>query len=360
MDWFTTQAVGLPRELLTAQLLAASAASQPSWYWYATRGLGTATLIVLTCTVVLGIVTTTRWIGQLTPGFVTENLHRNLSLIALALLLAHIVTTVLDPFAHISVRDVLIPVGAAYRPIWLGLGVVAAEIIVAVAATSLLRDRIGARAWRLIHWAAYASWPLALVHGLGTGSDARSPWLIGVAVACATAVVLALIQRLREGRRAMLPVRVAAALVTASVLVVTTGWAFEGPLQTNWSARAGTPPVKTAAKTGPVHPGPGGFSDPLIGVLARDAAGNAQISMRDTVDPDLTITIRSPNSGETLPVVTIARGATVLCTVPATAGTTLYAVCGTTRLTISFFGPDSVLKSGGQITGRLDTSGPLN
>jgi|SRR5579864_678685 len=341
-------------------LLAAAAASQPSWFWYATRGLGTALLIVLTGTVVLGIVTSTRWIGQATPGFVAADLHRNLSLLALVLLAAHIVTTVLDPFAHISVRDVIIPVGAQYRPIWLGLGVVAMEIMVAVAATSLLRDRIGPRLWRLVHWAAYASWPLAVIHGLGTGSDARSPWLIGVVVSCVAAVLLALVQRIREGRPATLPIRAAAALAVAAFLVLGTQWVFSGPFQANWSARAGTPVLKAAAKVGPVHPGPEGFSDPLAGVIVVDKSGNVAISMRDTVDTGLTIAIRSPLANETLPVVTVARDGKTICTGPATPGNVLYMVCGKTRLTITFYGTDSVLRTGGQITGRLDTSGPLN
>jgi sulfoxide reductase heme-binding subunit YedZ len=345
---------------LTAHLFAAATASSPSWYWYATRGLGTATLIVLTCTVVLGILTATRWIGKSTPGFVAADLHRNLSLLGLGLLLAHVVTTVLDPYAHISVRDVLIPIGAAYRPVWLGLGVAAAEIMVAVAATSLLRERIGPRAWRLIHWAAYASWPFAVIHGLGTGSDARAPWLIGVVVSCVAAVLLALIQRIREGQPATLPIRAAIGAAIALVMVLTGSWAFNGPFQAGWSARAGTPTVKVVVTPGPVHPGPGGFSDPLIGVVVRDSAGNVQISMRDTVDTALTIAIRSPNSSESLPVVTIARDGRVLCSTPATPGASLYAVCGTTRLTIAFFGPSSVLRTGGNITGRLNTSGPLN
>ncbi len=342
-------------------LMAAASTTGPSWYWYATRGLGIATLIVLTITVVLGVVTAVRWTGESTPAFVAADLHRNLSLVAMCLLAAHIVTTVLDPFAHISVRDVIIPVGAAYRPVWLGLGVVAAEVMVAVAVTSLLRERVGARMWRLIHWAAYASWPLAVVHGLGTGSDARAPWLIGVVASCVAAVLIAITQRIRRGARATLPIRAAAAVAVAVGLVVGGGWAFSGPLQDGWAAKAGTPPVAGAAvKVGPVHPGPGGFSDPLVGVMVRDAAGNTQISMRDTVDTALTIAIRSPGGNETLPVVTIARSNRVLCTVPATAGATLYAVCGTTRLTIAFFGPPAVMKSGGQITGRLITSGPLN
>lgn len=339
---------------------AAAAASSPSWFWYATRGLGTATLIVLTGTVVLGIITATRWSGETTPGFVAADVHRNLSLLAICLLAAHIVTTVLDPFAHISVRDVIIPVGALYRPVWLGLGVAAMWVLVGVAATSLLRYRIGPRLWRLIHWAAYVSWPLAVVHGLGTGSDAQAPWLIAVVTSCVVAVLFALVLRLRQGRSATMPIRAASAIVVALTVVVAGGWALSGPFQPGWAARAGTLPVSAAAKSGPVHSGPGGFSDPLAGVLAKDVTGNVQISMRDMVDTGLTIAIRSPNVSETLPVVAIARDGRVLCTVPATAGLTLYSLCGTTRITIAFSGPDTVLNVGGQIAGQLTTSGPLN
>ena len=125
---------------MTPHLLAAAAAAadSPSWYWYATRGLGTATLIVLTGTVVLGIVTARRWVGETTPAFVAADMHRNLSLLGVFLLAAHIVTTLLDPYAHIGVRDVAIPFGAAYRPIWLGLGVAATWVLIGVAASSAL------------------------------------------------------------------------------------------------------------------------------------------------------------------------------------------------------------------------------
>ena len=341
-------------------ILTGAAASNPSPYWYATRGLGSSTLIVLTVTVVLGILTATRWSGEDTPGFVAVDLHRNFSLLGMLLLLAHIATTVLDPFAHISVRDVLVPVNAAYRPVWLGLGVVAFWILVAVAGTSLLRDRVGLRAWRIIHWAAYASWPLAVVHGLGTGSDSRAPWMVAVVASCVAAVVVAIADRLRDGRLITLPIRILAAIGVLVFLGVAGDWAFTGPFQPGWSAKAGTPAVKTEAVKGPVHQGPGGFSDPLVGVLVRDPSGSVQIALRDTVDTALTIMIRSPNSSETLPVMTIARDRRVLCTVPASVSTTLYAVCNSTRLTVTFFGSDTALKSGGNITGRLDTSGPLN
>jgi sulfoxide reductase heme-binding subunit YedZ len=336
-----------------------AAAGQPSWLWYATRGLGTTLLIVLTTTVVLGVLTATRWSGEDTPGFVAVDLHRNLSLLAIVLLLAHVVTTVLDPFAHISVRDVLVPVGAAYRPVWLGLGVVAFWILVGVAATSLLRRWVGPRAWRLIHWAAYASWPLAVVHGLGTGSDSRAYWMVAVVSACVSAVVVAIAERIRDGRVVTLPVRGLVVVAVAAFVVFGSVWAVGGPLQPGWSAKAGTPTVTVAASVSRVHRGPEGFSDPLVGVVVRDKSGGVQIAFRDTVDTGLTILIRSPNAGETLPVVTIARDGRVLCTVPASVDTNLYAVCGKTRLTITLYGSMKTYDAGGTIAGRLDTSGPL-
>lgn len=345
---------------MTAHLFAAgAAATAPSWFWYATRGLGIATLIVLTVSVVLGVGTAVGWGGPATPRFVAADLHRNLSLLAVLLLAGHIVTTVLDPFAKITVRDVIIPVGATYRPVWLGLGVVAAEILVAVAASSLLRNRVGPRTWRLIHWTAYAAWPLAVVHGLGTGSDAQAPWLIGLVTACVVAVALALAQRLWHGRLSTLPIRAAAAIAAVGIVWIVGTWAFHGPFELGWAARAGTPPATTTTKPGPVHPGPGGFSDPLAGAMVRDPAGSTQISLRDMVDTALTIAIRSPTSTETLPVITIARDGRVLCGVPATVGATLYAVCGGTRLTVTLDGPGSAVTAGGDVTGRLVTSGPL-
>jgi len=340
--------VGLP-------LLAATAASSsnPSWLWYATRGLGVSTLIVLTAAVVVGIATTLRWETQSTPRFVTADLHRNLSLLAVVLLALHIVTTVADPFARISVRDVLIPVGAIYRPVWLGLGVAAAEILVAVAVSSLLRARVGPQTWRFIHWLAYLSWPLAVVHGLGTGSDAQAPWMIGIDVACVTAVAIAVARRLLHGRLSSLPVRLGAGVAAVAVLTIGARWAANGPFQPGWAVKAGTP--LPPASTGPIHPGPGGFSDPLTGVIAHDAGGT-QVSLRDTVDTALTVALRSPVSGEALPVLTIARDGRTLCTVPAKAGQVLYAVCGKTRLTLALYLPSGSTTT---VTGQLTTSGSL-
>ena len=108
----------------------------------------------------------------------------------------HIVTALADPFTHLGWVPALIPFGSSYRTFWLGLGTIGAELMFAVVVTSLLRRLIGQAAWRAVHWLAYACWPIAVVHGLGTGTNSRSAWLIAVDAACLLAVAIALATRL--------------------------------------------------------------------------------------------------------------------------------------------------------------------
>jgi sulfoxide reductase heme-binding subunit YedZ len=170
----------------------------PAVLWYAARATGTTLLLVLTLTVVLGIVARSgRRVAGL-PGFALAAVHRNASLLAVVLLVVHVATVVLDPFSHLRMLDTVIPFGAGYRPLWVGLGTCAADVLLALVVTSLLRHRIGARIWRGVHWAAYAVWPLAFVHSLGSGTDVGTGWLRAVAAGCALAVALAVGWRCSE------------------------------------------------------------------------------------------------------------------------------------------------------------------
>ena len=171
----------------------------PSAWWYLTRAGGAVSLLLLTATVVLGVVEVSRWSSERWPRFVLDGLHRNVSLLALMTLSIHIVSAVLDSFAPVRITDVVVPFVSAYRPLWLGLGALAFDILLAVTLTSLARMRLGHKTWRAVHWAAYACWPLALLHGLGTGTDTRSFWMLALSTACLTAVVIAAGWRTREG-----------------------------------------------------------------------------------------------------------------------------------------------------------------
>jgi methionine sulfoxide reductase heme-binding subunit len=210
-------------------------------YWYLTRASGAVALILLTVSVVIGVAAIGRLRGPSVPRFLVHGLHRSSSLLAIVFLIIHIVTAVLDSFAPIGLSDAVVPFAGVYRPLWLGLGAVAFDLLLAIAITSLLRARLGYRAWRGVHWLAYATWPIALLHGLGTGSDARQGWMLVIGAACLAAVLASAAVRASIGWPANLRLRVgalgAAAAFSAGLLV----WLPVGPLGAHWARRSGTP-----------------------------------------------------------------------------------------------------------------------
>jgi sulfoxide reductase heme-binding subunit YedZ len=167
-----------------------------SLLWYTTRGAGAVSLILLSGVVVLGVLTRMRVQAPGWPTFLTTGLHRNVSLLAVVFLALHIITAVVDPFTHLGWLVAIVPFSSYYRTIWLGLGTIAFELLAAVVITSLLRRQIGNALWRAVHYLAYVSWPVAVVHGLGTGTDALSNWFLALTAVCVGAVLVAVGSRL--------------------------------------------------------------------------------------------------------------------------------------------------------------------
>jgi len=270
------------------------ATSGPTAYWYATRGTGVVALLLLTTGVLLGVLTSTRWSSPRWPRFVVSGLHRNLTLLALAFVVVHVVTTILDGYAPIGIRDAVVPFVSHYRPIWLGLGAVAFDLLLALIVTSLARGRIGLRSWKLVHWLAYASWPVALLHAFGTGSDARAGWFGLVALGSAAAVVLAILWRVAAAREGPGAARVVGGVAALAVPAAIAVWVVSGPLASGWARRAGTParllaapaaastnaaPADTSLPTVP-------FEAPLAGSFstsAPDSGGLVTVALRVTV-----------------------------------------------------------------------------
>ncbi|GAY08353.1 hypothetical protein TOK_1910 [Pseudonocardia sp. N23] len=166
------------------------------WTWYASRAAGLVSLVLLTTTLLLGVsgiarAATTRW-----PRFALNRLHRNVSLVAVVFVALHVVTAVLDGYVPIRWIDVVVPFISAYEPFWIGLGAATLDLLLALVVTSLLRTRIGLRAWRGIHFAAYACWPLAVVHGLGIGgADSTTGWVLVLTLGCVALAAIALLWR---------------------------------------------------------------------------------------------------------------------------------------------------------------------
>jgi hypothetical protein len=268
----------------------------PSAYWYLTRSTGAVALLLLTASVVLGVAEVSRWQSPRWPRFVVDSLHRNVSLLALAFVAVHVLTSVLDSFAPIGIVEAVVPFVGSYRPLWLGLGALAFDLLLAVAITSMLRHRLGYRSWRATHWLAYASWPVALLHTLGTGSDVKSGWLLSLTAACLLAVLAAVGVRTLRGWPERTPVRAAALATTALLTLGVLIWLPGGPLGKGWARRAGTPLRLLAASSA---------SSTASSAAGASAAASAATAFERSFRAALTGTIKQ-EQGPELETVTIA------------------------------------------------------
>jgi methionine sulfoxide reductase heme-binding subunit len=329
-----------------------AAALGPTPLWYATRASGYTALVLLSATVVVGLVTSTRQSNRAWPRFVVQSLHRNLSLLVVVFLLIHIATSVIDPFAKLNVADAVIPFIAGYRPLWLGLGVVSCELLLAITVTSLVRQRLGWRAWQIVHMLAYVSWPVAVVHGIGTGSDTKSVWALLLVTGCVVVVIGALVWRLAVAGPSIAVLRwtgIAAGVAGTGVLVV---WMASGPLQPGWAKAAGTPAdLLAGASAGTPAPLPAalpaGLDDPLRGTLVQSST-TATATMTDTRDATLEVVIVAKADGSG--TVTVFRSRAAICSAPATFGsTTATAQCGAVQVVVQ------IAPGGASISGTLTT-----
>src|SRR5579863_5869753 len=143
---------------------------------------------MLTASVLLGLLAAGRFSGDRWPRFLTQGLHRNISLLVVVFLTLHIASTVLDTYTSIPLTAAFVPFASGYKPPWLSLGAVALDLLLALIVTSLARGRLGYRLWRGLHWLAYACWPVAVAHGLGIGTDRSATWVIALTLACVVSV----------------------------------------------------------------------------------------------------------------------------------------------------------------------------
>ena len=217
------------------------AVSESQALWYLTRGSGLVSIALLTLVVALGIAQVHGAAGPSRQRFVVTQIHRNASLLVVVFIGIHIATSILDGFAPIHWLDAVVPFLSPYRPIWLGLGALAFDLLLALVITSLLRLRIGLSTWRAIHWLAYVCWPISFLHGLGTGSDGRVGLVQIINLVCLVVVVLAVAWRITRNWHHETPIRMASAAVTVILVAGISIWAYDGPMQRGWAKKAGTP-----------------------------------------------------------------------------------------------------------------------
>jgi sulfoxide reductase heme-binding subunit YedZ len=235
--------------------LLAATSTAPSPLWYATRAGGTVALVLLTLTVAFGIAVGGRHEPRTIARFEVTTLHRNLAVLTLVFLAIHIVTAILDTFVHLGWWITLVPFTSGYRTLWLGLGTVAFDLMLAVAitsATSPIRLKMGQQRWKAVHWLAYASFPVAVFHAAGTGTDTKSSLQLLLYAACMGVVVLAVWWRLYRAGPGHAAVRLSAGAATLVVPAVLVAFLHAGPLAPGWSHRA-QGPVTAGSVTAPAR-----------------------------------------------------------------------------------------------------------
>ena len=129
------------------------------------------------------------------------SLHRIISLLAVSFVAVHVLAAVLDTYVSIPITAGVIPFASSYERLWLGLGAISFDLMLAMIITSLLRGRLNRTLWRAVHLLAYLSWPVALAHSFGSSRDLQHGWMLDLGIACALAVTAATIWRLASAAR---------------------------------------------------------------------------------------------------------------------------------------------------------------
>lgn len=209
--------------------------------WYAARAAGVVAYLLLSAIVVLGISMAGKKKLHRWPRFAVEDVHRFGGILVGSFLVIHIATIAIDAWLPFSIASIIVPFTSAYKPLWVGLGIVSAELLLALAITNRLRNiRISHRFWRRAHYLNFAVWAGATLHSLGSGTDRSTPWLITLEAAAIALVSSAIAWRLLARRLENWRLRgasLAASLGTAAIAL----FLVTGPIRFQpkpWNARS--------------------------------------------------------------------------------------------------------------------------
>ena len=174
-------------------------------FWYLARASGITAYVFMTAAMIAGLVVKSRPFGAAVKPAAQIDVHRFVTTLALGGIVVHILTLVLDSTIEIGLSAVLVPGLSPYKPLWTGLGVLAAELTVLVIVSFPLRKRIGGKNWRRLHWATYAIFVLSTAHGLAAGTDSGQVWAMDMYLGAVGAVAFATVYRVLTRRPKPVP-----------------------------------------------------------------------------------------------------------------------------------------------------------
>jgi hypothetical protein len=279
--------------------------------WYAARAAGVVAYVLLTGVVLVGLTLSGRVQLPRWPKFAVTDVHRFGSLLVGVFVTLHVLTVGLDTYTRFSLTQLLVPFTSSYRPVWIAVGIVATELLVAVAVTNALRSRIPHRMWRRAHYATFLVWAGATVHGVGAGTDSRALWLTAIYVVAVGSVTAALMWRILRRHVAPAPLGRLAALGAAlgAAAVVALAALPHNAAAKHTAAAAGMPSSLDVSFAGSISQLQGS-SGSLVSVIGK-GTGAREIALRI----DLATTDGTTYSGTSLQLKDSVTGSTCTGTI---------------------------------------------
>jgi sulfoxide reductase heme-binding subunit YedZ len=200
--------------------------------WYAARAAGIAAYVLLSLNVAVGVLMTGKKSFARWPRFTLEDVHRYTGILTGTFVVIHITTVAIDAYLPFSIVSLAVPLVASYRPVWTGLGIAAAELLLALAITNHYRNtKLPYATWRKVHYVNFVVWTAATLHAVGTGTDRSTPWMLaimGVAVGVVCGLIAWRVLRSRQPRTWVVRVAPPVAGLASLALVAALG---AGPLR---------------------------------------------------------------------------------------------------------------------------------
>jgi predicted ferric reductase len=113
------------------------------------------------------------------------DLHQFTGLMVVGLLVLHVLALLGDQYIGFTVPQLLVPFLSSYRPWPVTLGIVGVYLTLVVTFTFYVRQQIGQRTWRVIHYGSFAAFALALLHSVFSGTDTGTTWAAAIYVVSA-------------------------------------------------------------------------------------------------------------------------------------------------------------------------------
>jgi hypothetical protein len=246
--------------------------------WYVARAGGVVAYVLLSAVVAVGITMAGKKSMRRWPKFAMEDVHRFGGILVGTFVIIHVVSVAIDSYLPFSLLSLIVPLAGHYRPVWTSLGIVAAELLLALAVANHYRNsRISYSFWRKAHYANFAVWGAATLHGLGSGTDRSTPWLLTIyAISVGTVCGLIAWRVLRRSNPSPQVLRMGPATAAALAVVLVAALAA-GPLQYR-------PKAWNAAQ----------FQDRLSGkILSDNGATKGIISMAGNGSGDQSVLVRA-------------------------------------------------------------------